>query len=113
MAVTNIDELRKIRDKVGFQVCLDSVSPNDIKGILICEGINPEYYAIQAHAFEKEMEKRTPAEDYLIEKFMRMADLFRVVHRFGDMPNRHGTEKTKEFWEDISQRLYDYYHDRL
>ena len=113
MAVTNIEELRKIRDEEGFQACLDHVKPYDIKGILVCEGLNPDYWAGQAEGFMREMGRRTPDEEQLTEKFMHMADMFKILHRFGDMPNRHGTEKTKEFWEDISQRLYDYYHDRL
>jgi len=111
MARKTVDELRKIRDEVGFQECLDSVSPYDIKGILVCEGLNPDYYASQANGFSIEMEKRTPSEEYLIEKFMRMAGMFKILHRFGGMPNRHGTEKTKKFWGDIDDKLYKYYYD--
>ena len=108
-----IDELRKIRDEEGFEACLNSVSPHDIKGILVCEGLNPDYWAIEAKSFAREMEKRTPAEEYLTEKFMHMADMFKILHRFGDMPNRHGTEKTKEFWEEIDDKLHDYYYGKL
>ena len=113
MARKTIDELRKIRDNEGFQACLDNVSTHDIKGILICEGLMPDYYKNQAEAFAVEMDKRTPAEEYLMEKFTHMADMFKILHRFGGMPNRHGTEKTKEFWEDIDDKLHDYYNGRI
>ena len=103
------DELREIYDKEGLQACLDHVEPYDIKGILVCEGLNPDYYAGQAEGFAMEMKKDYPDESYLIEKFRNMAGLFEVLHRFGGMPNRHGNKATKEFWEDTDRKLRNYY----
>jgi len=102
------DKLRYIYEREGFQACLDHVKPYDIKGILVCEGLDADYYKRQAEGFVKEMEKDFPDENYLIEKLASMIELFEVLHRFGDMPNRHGTKSSKEFWDAMDRKMWNY-----
>jgi len=104
----DIKEIKKIRDTKGFQACLDKVGERDIKGILICESLNPDYWVGEAEGFAKELSRRYVHEPYLVEKLSHQIHLMSILHRFGDEPNRHGTKETKEFWEDMDLKMKRY-----
>lgn len=74
-------ELVEIRDTEGVLPCMDEVNLLNAEEILVCEGLNYDYYIDEAKAIQKELEKGFVDLAYLDEKMRHLKQFSRIVER--------------------------------
>jgi len=97
-------ELKETLRKNGFQACLDEAGRN-VHGILICEGLDPNFYGNEAKAISQELEGGYIDVYYVEEKIRHLVELMRVINRFGGEDNRFGNAKDSDFWSGLHRQM--------
>lgn len=96
------EQIREYRDEHSLQECIGYAGDNP-RAVMVCEGLNPEYSAIHAEGFSKEIRQmKRPSLSYLAEKIKKQAEYFEVVEE--DI----GTEQGHKLWKDIIHKMNKY-----